>query len=700
MNKLLSCLFVVFIAAFSLGQFDTSINESPLNAAVRANNLKEVKRLVDAGEPINLDDNFETEALDIAIEKDFREIALFLLLKGATSRNNFYSAVSTGDINWIKTLLSYNFYDSEAIIPAIESGNLALVKLLISEGFPVDFEQKRRTGLFRKHYVSPLDVAFNVRSDEMVFELVKAGAPIKDAFYDAAQLEHNELGKKLIDLNKQLNDLLLLCAETGNLTLLNYCIANGADKNSKDLQGRNILLLAAQYGKSEIYTHSLIKLGLSPNSVTTQNENALMLSCRSNNAVLITELLNANQNLEFQNTVGETVLFYADRCEISGIFELVLAKNPMIEHKDNDGNTVLLKAAKGQRSSHVNLLIDKGANINVKNNAGENLISCLINDYAKNEGLILDLMNKGVDPNVKSTDGKDFAFIAIETGKLELLKSLHSKGISVDGRNNYNQRPSTKNLEIIRYVIENGGDPNARDSWSNTYLCTALELNDLEFATFLVKHKADINIPSCFMDEFLLFEAITKNNLPFVQFLVESKANLYIKSRWSKNAMELAIEKNNPEIIAYLRSKGAMTKDELNKREVERAKEMQTLPTLIEGKNIQGVLQLLNKYPEIILSQDETKKIALLCAETGSIDLLQKCLEQLNWELNAPVNFEQQTILHIATKNNLKDFLVLVVNKGGNPYIEDAFGKLPSDYAKSKETKDFYKHLKAKKKEN
>lgn len=686
-------LFFIFFSGNTFSQFDDEV-ESPLVVAVKANNLKEVKRLVEAGEPIDTEYHFDDDALSIAMSNDYRDIVLYLLSKGAKSRPNFYNAVSKGDLAWIKTLRSYDFYDSEAMIPAVESGNIEIVKYLISEKFPVDFEQKRRTGIFKKYYISPLELAMDNHSDAMVLELVKGGAPLTEAFYDAALFEYNDLGKKLVDFGKQTNELFLISAQTGNIPLLNYCLAKGADKTTKDLQGKNALLLAAHHGRADMYHYCVTTLGLSPTSVSAENENALMLACRSDNAGLIIELLASNQNLEFQNAKGETVLFYAERCEVPEIFALVLAKNPVIDHKDNEGNTVLLKAALAERTAHVNLLIEKGADVYVKTKDGLNLIGCLLNNYSKNETLILNLIEKGVDPKVKSADGKEFAFIAIERGDTTLLKLLKSKGISVDGRNSYGQRPSIKNVELIKFIIENGGDPNARDSWSNTYLCTALEMNDLELAAFLVKHNADINIPSCFMDEMLLFEAIKKDNLNFVQFLVESKADLYVKTRWSKNVMEVAIEENNPEIIAYLRSKGAMTKEELNKREVERAIEMQQFGTMVSEKKVSAIIALLNKYPELVLGTEEQKSLAHLCAEKNSVELLQILFDRIHWKINDQLNFEQQTMLHIAAKQESKDFVVFLVKKGAEIHQEDAFGKQAIDYAKNKEIKQYLKSLK------
>ena len=149
--KHFALLLLLMLSFNSIAQFDEE--ETPLIVAVKANNLKEVKRLVESGAPINDDDSFESDAIDIAVAKDYRDIVMYLLSQGATSRENLYNAVSFGDVAWVKTLLSYKFYDSEAMIPAVENNNLEMVKTLIAAGFPVSYEKKRRTGLFKKHYV-------------------------------------------------------------------------------------------------------------------------------------------------------------------------------------------------------------------------------------------------------------------------------------------------------------------------------------------------------------------------------------------------------------------------------------------------------------------------------------------------------------------------------------------------------------------
>lgn len=693
-----SLLLIVFISVIGIcfTQSDEEV-ENPLITAVKANNLKEVKRLVEAGENIDVENHFDDDPIDIAILNDYREIALFLLSKGATSRQYFYTAVTFNDLNWVKTLVGFKYYDAQAILPAIENKNTELVKYLIAQGFPVNFEQKRKSGLFRKYYVSPLEAAFDLDADDIVYDLVKAGAPVTDAFYSAALYEKNDLGKKLIDLNLQKNDLFLESVNAGNLVLLNYSITKGADKTAQDEKGRNALLLAAKNGNEEIYSFCLKTLSLSPNSLTLENENALMLACQSKNEQLVKNLLGINQNLEFENASGETALFYAERSQISPLLELFLTRKPNVNHKDQDGNTVLLNAAFANRVNHLKLLVPVGADIHVLNNNKQNIISGLLENYSSNKSLIFELIEIGVDAKVKTSDGRDFAFIAIERSDLELLKLLKSKGLSVDGRNGSGQRPSTKNLELMRFVLDNGGDPNARDSWNQTYLCTALDMNDVDFASFVLSHNAALNIPSCFMDELLIFEAIDKKKLTFLQFLVENKADLYVKSRHSKNVMEYALDQRNEEIIAYLRSKGALTKDELNKREVERIKEMQQLHDLIKKKDLTSILMLLKKYPESVLMPSETQVLADFSAQTGSLDLLQICLEQYKWDVNAHVNFEQQTLLHVATKNGLIDFVKLVVNKGGNYNQLDAFNKTPINYSKTKELKQFYKSLKSKK---
>lgn len=694
----------LFGLAWSLGaiaQYSDDEAKSPLLTAVLANNLSEVKRLVEAGTPVDGLDRFEDQPIDVAVEKDFRPIALYLLSKGATSRGGFYSAVSTGDVAWVKTLLTYKFFDDEAMIPAVELKNLDLVKLLVSNGFPTDFEQKRRTGFFRKTYVSPIEIAYNGfneagNSAAIVIELVKGGVPVTDAFYSAAVYEYNDLGIKLIDQCKQTNDLFLESAKAGNINLLKYCLTKGADLQVKNQSGENALLLAVLNGRLEVYK-SCIQLGISPNSITATNENALMLSFRSGNMALLAELLAANQNLDYQNASGETALFYAERSEMTEAFDLFLSTSPNLNHKDKNGNTAMMKAAMAGRTYHVHKLMEMGADFQVINNSGENLISCLLTYYSTNKPLIVELIDKGLKPDLNAWNGKSLASCAVEHGDLDVLQLLKTKGLNTDGKTTFGERPSTRNKEIIKFVIENGGDIHAKDNWGASYLCTALEMNDLELAAFLIRYKADVN-SSCSHWETVLMEAIDKGNLEFVQFLVESKATLTTKDNFRKNILERAIEEGDERIIAYLRSKGALTTEELNQREVERVKEMQALPGFILSQNVPEILRLLSKYPETVLVPEDLKQLGNIASAVGSVELLKICLERYALGINEVINFEEQTMLHIACKNNQRDIAFLLVKKGADINLEDGFGKTADKYSSNKEIKDYFKLLRGKKK--
>jgi ankyrin repeat protein len=701
MRCLVVLLFILVSTLPVLAQYSDDDPTSPLLAAVMANNLSEVKRLVESGESVNEQIRYEAQPIDVAVEKDFRPIALYLLSKGATSRGGFYDALKTGDVAWVKTLIGYKFFDDEAMIPAVEMKNLAMVKLLVEHGFPTDFQQKRRTGFFRKTYVSPLEIAYDGfnesgNSTAIILELVKGGVPVTEAFYSAAVFEYNELGRQLIDQCKQTNNLLLECAKAGNVLLLNYCLSKGADKQSKTVSGENILLLAALNGRLELYKQCIL-LGISPNSLTATNENALMLSFRSENMALVAELLSANQNVEFQNSTGETALFYAERSEMTEAFDLMLTKSPNLNHKDKNGNTVILKAAMAGRTYHVKKLMEIGADIHVLNQSGENLISCLLTYYSTNKALIIELMEKGLKPDIKAYNGKTLAYCAIEHGDMDVLQLLKSKGISTDGRSISGERPGTRNKEIIKFVIENGGDINAKDNWGSGYLCAALEMNDLELASFLIGYKADVN-GSCGHWGNVLMQAIDKGNLEFVQFLVESNASLTTQDSFRKNSLERAIEEGDERIIAYLRSKGALTAEELNQREVERVKEMQALPGLILSQNVVEILRLLNKYPETILLPEDIKKLGNIAAASGSIELLKMCLENYSINVNEAINFEEQTMLHLACKSNQRDLVFLLIKKGADISLEDGFGKTADKYTSNKEIKDHFKLLRAKKK--
>ncbi|MDH4473844.1 MAG: ankyrin repeat domain-containing protein [Fluviicola sp.] len=688
LRDLTLCFVLLCFVFFSVAQEE----ETLVFKAVKANNLKEVKRLVESGADFQTGDNWNVEPVEIAVSNYYKDIALYLLKKGATGRGGFYQACEKNDLEWIQTLLDYGFRDSEAVLAASEYGNLSVVKLLVNEGFSVNVSQKRKPGLFRKYYISPIEAAIMNNHDEVAVFLVRNGVKVDEAINVAFTYKREELIKQLVPLGADANGVFLKAIEISNQPIAAFALLNGASKSAVNEEGKNALLLAIENGDQQMIEFAISELKLDVNAVSAANENALMLSCKSQNLMLVKQLLDQTANLEFENNLGETALFYANRNDNPALFDLFLQRNVNLNHTDHAGNSVLLRAAAFNKSERIKLLIDRGANCAQVNEDGMNALSYLVevNGAMVDIPLTEILLAKGLGINSCGKGKETLVYKAALSGNLKLLEWLRSKGADFNPTNSNGQRPKCKNPQIIRYLIENGADINAVDDWHSTYMCVALELQDFELAQYLISKKIDLE-QACYFSEPVLIKAIEKKDLPFVKFLVENKADVNVVGYFERNAAQYAIKNEFQPVIDYLKSKGAMTPEEHNLAVMKRLEETKQLNQYLDTKNTTAVLEILHKYPNLPLSPDEQKKLASLAVTASSLDLLQVALENYRFDLNQPVNFQKQSLLFLAVQQSNKDFAMLLINKGADVNLEDGFGKKVDEYATDKELKKLLK---------
>lgn len=662
--------------------------------AVKSNDLKEVKRLVDSGAPLDWRDSWETP-LNWAVTHDFRPIALYLIEKGAKDRSGLYQVCEKNDAKWVEQLLQYGFTPGDALIPASENGHLEVVKVLLANGASPLVSEKRRCGFLCKEYVTPVELAIQNNHQDVVLYLVDHGVPVESTLYYAMVRSRNTLCKELIGRGVNLNNVFLNAVALSNTEIAQYALLKGADRYARDETGKTALLLAIENGNEEMIHFSMEELKLDPNATSTDGENALMLSCKSGKTLLFKQFLEKTTTLEQTNKAGETVLFYAIRSGNEEMINLLLDQKAAINHTALSGTTPLMVAAQSLNNLWVKRLIDLGADCTKKNREGQDVLTILIGKSGAgiDKELLELLVSKGLNVNVTDSEGESLVFKAAESGNLELLQYLRSVGATFNPLDNSKQRPETKNALVIRYLIENGADINATDSWHSTYMCTAMSMNDMELATYLVKKGINLE-QECYFQEPALIKAIEAKDLVFVRFLVDSGADVNVIGYFDKNAMQYALEKGTTEIVNYLRSKGAMTPEEQKVAIVKQMEEIGKLNTLVsEGKTAE-VLALMKKYPTLALSPSEVNALALLAVESSSVELLRILLETYRFDLNTKVNFEEQTVLFKAAAKGNKDFILLLLNKGADPTIKDAFGKDAADYASVKEHKKIIRDFK------
>ncbi len=669
--------------------------ETPLMLAIEANDLAKVKQLVEAGADVNESGFSMDSPIRLAVKKQNVKIVHYLVENGAEDNYAVGDAVSQNNMAITKYLVDHHFHIGQAIVYAAENNNLEMVRFLASRGADVDFSQKRKTGIFRRTFVSPIGQAVYHNNLKMTKVLIAHGLPLETAIKEALDYGRNDI---ILDLSKQLDDkgwLLMEAFKRSNDPLVQKLISQGVPPNVEDDDGNTMLLIAASNGDLELVKKCLNDYNLYLLKKNNFGENALMKAVYSGSIPLCRYLLEKGIDIEAQNNKGETALFYSMSNQSMELFEFLLTSRANPKHASNNGNNLLIKAAIRDNQRAMTTLLARGVDIHHKNKEGKTAFFYVVNNsngftYPNND-LHNRFIDAGADINTVGSSGETLLFKMIERGKLDRVKELIHKGADANTTNNRGERPSCSNPEIIKLLVESGADINGTDNWDNTYLCEAVKQNDLELAFFLVNSGIDVN-KRCYFDEQALIKAIKSDNLTFVQFLVENGADLDLSGYMHQGVMDYAKKENNEEVISYLRSKGAMTKEEKNEQYKAFMKLERDIKSALIAEDLELVMKLISSEEVIVLQDKTIENIAYVAAKHGHVPMINKLLsDAIPFEINASVTPLDQTVLFIATIYEQDELILDLLSKGADPNHTDRNGKKPIDFAAKRSTKKIFK---------
>ena len=178
---------------------------------------------------------------------------------------------------------------------------------------------------------------------------------------------------------------------------------------------------------------------------------------------------------------------------------------------------------------------------------------------------------------------------------MELVKYLVENGADINAKNNDGETALMKssanheNIEIVKHLVENGADVNDKDNNGET----ALMIASAEFKNsgvvkylnivveYLVENGADVNAKNN-NGETALMRASGNNDMEMVKYLVEHGADVNAKDNNGKTALMRASEYGNIEIVKYLVKNGANINVKDNNGETALIKSSAQLKYLIE----------------------------------------------------------------------------------------------------------------------
>lgn len=180
---------------------------------------------------------------------------------------------------------------------------------------------------------------------------------------------------------------------------------------------------------------------------------------------------------------------------------------------------------------------------------------------------IKDLILNGANINLINKNYWTTLTCAARYGSLDEVKFVIDNGFDLNhkyvSRAIANSIYFCEDLEVVKYLINQGIDVNIQNEYGEPALLCAADKKLFDIVALLISKDANINIRSKENDCTALIYATYRNSLEIVQLLIENKADLNLLSRNNKTALDLAITDNNQAIIELLSKHGAKRANQL-----------------------------------------------------------------------------------------------------------------------------------------
>lgn len=199
------------------------------------------------------------------------------------------------------------------------------------------------------------------------------------------------------------------------------------------------------------------------------------------------------------------------------------------------GITALMYASMNNRFECAEKLLKSGARVNDQDGNETALSFAVVDGYCKLAKLLLD---NEADPNIKPDN-----ISGSETlGGITLLESaIISKNME-----------ECSNEEMVKLLVENGADIEALGTLNMTPLMFAAQNGHLNIAKILINNGANIDTKNRITGATALVHASGSKNIEIAKLLLDNGADISIKGEGGFDAMSIAKEMNDKEMVEFL----------------------------------------------------------------------------------------------------------------------------------------------------
>ena len=346
-----------------------SLNDTALMLATLIGDLASVKILIQAGADPNLRGINNVNALYLAVEGRYFDIATYLIqnktdfkMRGLLGQSILSSMFELWDVKNIKKIMLVGGIDinskdergETALIISTKKGNLEAIEKIISLGGGVNIKNDSK------------ETALGIQAEAIFVNTVDPRDELD--IFDSVENRKQAIRKEEF---------------SGGIDIFETLVKNGGDLNIKLPNGRTpfLNLISGDYTSPELnLVKKFTSSGADIHIKDDEGNTALMYAAHKMNLEVIDFLIKKGLNVNSKNKLGETPLIFAFK---------------RAAHE--------LKRAKLVKPQVVQLLIDSGADVNAKDFNGNSALSIAIQE--SNLYLFKKLIQAGADVNIKNPEG-------------------------------------------------------------------------------------------------------------------------------------------------------------------------------------------------------------------------------------------------------------------------------------------------------
>ncbi|ORY37859.1 ankyrin, partial [Neocallimastix californiae] len=684
---------------------------SELSLLLNSNNNNNIlDLLIKNGFDTNRKDQYGKNLLNYQFENmPIDEIFTIHLLEIGTDFNLRMEQNKKSFLVYLNSLYFYHSYFSDLIANAQENiidyfnNNISIFKsifkyeytfkivnvliILIQNGLNIDARDKEGNTL--------LVYAIQEKNEDIVYYLLK--------YHSSLELLNTkiEILKPLIKIKNTFlfNEINLI----KNIQILKMLIQQGIDINSKDKEGKTLLVYAIEEEDKFIVNYLL------ENHASIQSVNENIKCFRELNKYKKGNEKKSLERSEFRKK------------NIFNIIKLLLQHGLDIDATDEEGKTLLLYAIEDENELIVNYLLENHASIHSVNENIKCLKELTKNKKEYKDELLVDfefriknkfnilklLLEYGIDINAEDEESKTLLLYAIEYENefivnylLENHASIHSVNENIKclrkltKKKNENKKELLLTFEfriknkfnILKLLLEYGIDINAEDEEGKTLLLYAVEDENEFIVNYLLENHASIHSVNenikC-LKEFTInkkgnkkeslesFEFRVKNKFNIIKLLLKYGLDINAKDEEGKTLLLYAINEVNESLFYYLLKNNASL-ESLQKNNI---KVLLNLIFSINENENENTLNKLIKYTNKEKEEEKCFEILKLIIQNG-LDINDKD-EEGNTILIYAIEAKKISVIQYLLERNaslepvnskieiLKPFITKIIPKSG-----------------------------------